>query len=750
VKRLKPEAQISLPDLTTCEREPIHIPGAIEPHGALLALSEPDLVIRQVSANTLPLIGLAPESLIGMKLGEVFAPDEVTRLTSGGLSEGNRQYVSSLAVANEQTFLDGLVHRHGGVLIIELEPRETPSNALSNSEIYTSFTDAMAELAEPLALSELCQRIAGRIRRITGFDRVMVYRFHEDDSGSVIAEDLRQDLVPYLGLRYPASDIPAQARRLYLLNTLRLKPDVDAPRVGLIPPVNPSTGGELDMTFCILRAMSPVHVEYLRNMGVTASMSISIVKQGRLWGLIACHHCRPKLVLHPLRITCEVLARVFSSHIAAAEEQDKRAQADTLRDLTNHVRTRLRHHDAATILAEEGERIATANRADGAAFCTRGKFALQGRTPAREQVEGLLGWLKSNQQEQTFATGHLSAQYPEAAEFKDRASGLLSIRIAPGSSDFILWFRPAVTHVVNWAGDPAKPVNASEAGQRISPRRSFDLWKQISHNSSEPWEDTVCEFASALRQLVAEALLRQMNDEVHRLNLELSRSNVELDSFAYAASHDLQEPVRMIRSYAQLLARRADPELRPELREFIKIIENSASRMSSLISGLLSYSQLGGTERRKENPVNLEDVLRWVLMNLDQSVRESGATVTHDVLPTVTGDQDQLVQLLQNLIGNAIKYRKMNERPVIHLAARAEGDSWCVSVRDNGQGFDPEQADSIFGAFKRLHGRDVPGSGIGLATCKRIVELHGGRIWAESSGEGHGATFWFTLPRPGV
>lgn len=738
---------LRLPDLTTCDREPIHTPGAIEPHGGLLVVGDTDLVIQQVSANTMGLFGIAPEALPGMHLQDFLAQADVQRLTSGTLSDGKRRYVGGIRIRSSQALFDGLAHRHRRLLIIELEPSFTPSETLANFEIYSSLTDAMAELDGPQRLTELCGRIATRIRYLTDFDRVMVYRFLQDDSGSVIAEARREDLVPYLGLRYPASDIPAQARRLYLLNTLRLKPDVNAGRVALVPAVNPSTGTALDMTFCILRAMSPIHDEYLRNMGVTASMSISIIRDDRLWGLIACHHGQPKLVPHPMRITCEVLARVFSSHIAAAEEEDQRTRVAATRSLTNHITERLRkERDLAGTLADEEEAIRKAIGAAGAAICVGGKISLTGQAPDAEQVSALLAWLSVNQQEQLFATERLTDHYPTAQEFSHRLSGLLSARIAFGSHDFILLFRPAVIQVIDWAGNPGKPVEQTEAGKRISPRLSFELWKQTVQDSSEPWDETDREFALSLRQVIAEALLLESNEEILRLNAEMSRSNIELDAFAYSASHDLQEPVRMIRSYAQLLARRAGPNLPAETRELISVIENSATRMGGLITALLSYSQLGGAERRETKPLSLEDVLRWVMTDLSEAVRESKGTFTHDTLPVVIGNHDQMVQLLQNLISNAIKYRRPNESLHVHVSAELQEGFWLLSVRDNGQGFDPMQSEVIFGAFKRLHGREIPGSGIGLATCKRIVELHGGGIWAESAGKDRGATFRFTLP----
>ncbi|HYO81994.1 MAG TPA: ATP-binding protein, partial [Bryobacteraceae bacterium] len=253
--------------------------------------------------------------------------------------------------------------------------------------------------------------------------------------------------------------------------------------------------------------------------------------------------------------------------------------------------------------------------------------------------------------------------------------------------------------------------------------------------------------AQSLRQTVAEALLLRQNEEITRLNTELSRSNIELDSFAYAASHDLQEPVRTVRAYSQLLSRRASTQLDESGREMLKVIENGAARMGTLIAALLAYGQVGGSARREPQAVNLQHVLNLVLMNLEESIRTSGAVVTHDSLPVVQGDPDQLMQLLQNLLANSIKYRKTDEAARIHISAVLQGSNWRLGVCDNGEGISPQHLQTVFGAFKRLHGRDIPGTGIGLALCKRIVEHHGGQIWAESGGKGQGAEFYFTLPK---
>ena len=740
----------TVPDLSVCEREAIHIPGSVEPNGVLLVLQEPDLTVAQVSANAGRLLGIEAEALLGVALADVLEPQSFdalrSRMSAVAVDE-KRRYVAGVRVRAVGNAFDASIHRFDGALILELEPSIARANE-GHPELYASLSDAIAGLQGRMELNELCQRVATYFRSLSGFDRVMVYRFLEDDTGWVIAEDCREDMTPYLGLRYPASDIPRQARRLYLLNTLRLKADVNAPRVALVPPLNALTGRPLDMSHCVLRAMSPVHDEYLRNMGVAATMSVSILEGERLWGLIACHHTTPKTVPHPLRISCEVLAGVFSSHIAAAEQHEKLRNAESLvayrKELSEVLRIR---PDASQVLHEEGARLGSIIDAAGGAICVGGEIALFGVTPTREDVRHLVEWLNINQPTHLFYTDKLSERCPGSERFSDTASGLMSARIALGGKDFILWFRPPAVKVVEWGGNPAKPVQDSEAGKRISPRLSFERWKETVGDRSEPWRDYQREFASALRRTVAEALLVRKNEEVTRLNDELERSNIELDAFAYAASHDLQEPVRTVRAYAQLLKRRSGDKLDDQARELVSVIESSAARMGNLISALLTYGQVGGSTLRERKPVNFDDLIRVAMMNLIESIRSSAAVITHDPLPTMDADPDQMTQVFQNLIGNSIKYRKPDEPPRIHISVIGDDRLWRFSVQDNGQGFQREEAAAIFGAFKRLHGRDIPGTGIGLALCKRIVEHHGGRIWAESKGGGQGAILAFTLPK---
>ncbi|MDQ2777646.1 MAG: GAF domain-containing protein, partial [Acidobacteriota bacterium] len=615
-------------DLSICAQEPIHIPSSIEPHGVLLVAQEPDLVVVQTSANSKAHLGKEPASVLHKKLSDFVTAPSFQRLESGirehGL-EAKPIRVLDLCVSEDNRTFDATVHRLHGLVYVELEPRAVDASQASNVS-YAVMTNMLSELRGADSLRELCQRTAAYIRRLTGFDRVMVYRFLEDDSGEVIAEDHSQGLSPYLGLRYPASDIPVQARQLYIRNPIRLKPDVGAPGAPLIPALNPITGAPLDMSFCILRRMSPVHNEYLRNMGVAASMSLSILKDGRLWGLIACHHRAPRSVTHSTRIACEFLTEFLSSQIGGKEDSDLREHQARHAAEAQRFEGILRESGGLVQMFTQNPReVVSILGAGGAAVASERQVLLTGKTPTAEQLEDLTKWLTEHQHDPVFSTNNLQDHYAPAREFASAGSGLLSIRVTKSSRDFLLWFRPEVSTTIRWAGNPEKPVDVTGEEKRISPRRSFELWKQNVAGHAVPWLAAERHYADSLRNVIAEVMLIRQNDEVTRLNAELSRSNIELDAFAYAASHDLQEPVRTVRSYAQLILRRGLSGPNAQTVEFLQNIIGAADRMTELIGGLLDYARLGGLERMQSVSTSLEETLTITLAGLRMAIEEQRA-----------------------------------------------------------------------------------------------------------------------------
>ncbi len=506
--------------------------------------------------------------------------------------------------------------------------------------------------------------IAKEIRQITGFDRVMVYRFDRDGAGTVIAEARTADLEPFLGLHYPASDIPKQAKYLYTLNFLRLIPDATYEPVGLIPQLNPLTNKPLDMSRSVLRSVSPLHTEYLQNMGVAASMSISLLKNKQLWGLIACHHNRPKKVPYEIRTVCEFIGQIASFELAAREENQDFDYKMKLKSIQSQfVETISQAEDLATGLTKNPQQLLDLVGAVGGALSFGEDITLIGDTPDREFIANMLPWLENQFTEEViYDTNSLGQVYPAAEAYKAVASGLLALLISRVPKTFIIWFRPEVIQTVDWGGNPHKPVELDEEGiVRMSPRKSFAKWQETVHLKSLPWKACEIEAALELRSSIIGIVLRKA-DELSQVNKELTRSNIELDAFAYIASHDLKEPLRGIYNYSSFLLEDYGEILDRAGQDKLHTLMRLTHRMEDLIESLLHYSRLGRAELQK-CPVDLNTLVAGVLDVIKASARDTQVQFKIPrPLPTVNCARTQVNELFTNLISNGIKYNQETEK----------------------------------------------------------------------------------------
>lgn len=736
-------------DLIRLKQPPIHTLTEVQPHGVLLVLQEPDLMILQVSQNTSHAFGIAPEAVVGQILDDILDSFQADRLRAG-LAYDNLDLINPTKIwvrkkGDEYQIFDAIFHRSAdGFLILELEPALT-QESIPFLSFYHLARASINQLETTSNLQAFCQTIVREVRNVTGFDRVMLYRFDHDGHGEVVAEDKIAEMDSYLGLHYPESDIPQPARKMFLSNWIRVIPDANAEPVQLYPAANPITQQPTDLILSILRSPYTCHLEYLHNMGVGASLTISLMKDQQLWGLIACHHRTPKYVPYELRKACEFLGRVIFAEISTYEETADHQYRLNLTHVQSVLVERMSQADnfVDALVYQEPSLLDLVN-AKGAAVCLNGHWTTVGRTPSEEELNYLVQWLAKTVDEEVFYTNSLPLIYSDAERFKEMASGLLAIPISRRS--YVLWFRPEVIQTVNWGGDPnhAYELHQTETDLRLCPRKSFQLWKETVRLKSLPWKPVEIQASLELRKAIVNIVLRQA-EELALLAQDLERSNGELKKFAYVASHDLQEPLNQVANYVQLLEMRYNAKLDQDAKEFIDFAVEGVSLMQTLIDDVLVYSKvdLKGIEWEL---TEVETSLNQALGNLRGRMTETGAELTSDPMPAIVADGTQLMQLFQNLIGNAIKFRKKTEPPRIHIGVQRQEDAWLFSVRDNGIGIDPQFADRIFVIFQRLHTRDeYPGSGMGLAICKKIVECHRGKIWVESELD-KGATFYFTIP----
>lgn len=728
--------------------EGIHQNNQIQPHGILLVVTEPDLKIIQVSENATRLFGLSIDKILGKTLEDLLDPFQMDRIRLG-LASDNLDFVNPTKVwarkkGDEYVVFDAVFQRNSdGCLILELEPAIAQEN-IPFLSFYHLARASINQLLETANLKKFCEIIVQEVRNVTDFDRVMLYKFEADGHGKVIAEARTEDIESYLGLHFPESDIPPAARRLFAANWIRLIPDAEAEPADLISAPEVNTNQPLDLTYSILRSASPCHLEYLHNMGVRSSLTISLIKEGKLWGLIACHHRTPKYVSYELRKACEFLGQVIFAEISVREETEDY----NYRMKLSYIQTALIDYMSGEDtfidgLVKQETNLLELTSAQGAAILFGQKWTVIGKTPSEDDLNLLVQWLRKNVEGEVFYTESLARDYADADKYKDVASGLLAIPIS--SKNYVLWFRPEVIQTVNWGGNPnhAFETKHNEGNLRLSPRKSFELWKETVRLTSLPWLAVEIKAALELKKAIINIVLRQA-EELAQLAQDLERSNSELKKFAYVASHDLQEPLNQVANYVQLLEMRYESELGEDAKEFIGYAVEGVSLMQTLIDDVLAYSRVD-TQAIEFELTDVQSSLEKALANLRRRIKDNQAVISYEPLPTVMADSTQLMQLFQNLIGNAIKFRSQ-ATPNIHIGAERLEDEWLFSVEDNGIGIDPQFFERIFVIFQRLHTRDeYPGTGMGLAICKKIVECHRGQIWVESE-LGQGATFYFTIP----
>ena len=655
MKELAPARRIS--NLTDCDREPIHIPGSIQPHGVLLAVDPASLKVVQIAGDTRRLLGVDPGDLLGHGVEALVTQAELESLKTLAAQEvtiPRSVFAFEMKVQHRGETLDATVHQSGGALVVELEPclARPPLNPLSLVQGMVTRVHKAPDLAGFL------QAITDEVRSATGFDRVMVYQFLPDESGAVIAEAKHQDLEPLLGLRYPASDIPKQARDLYLLNRMRIIPDADYTPAALTPALNPITGKPLDLSFSVLRSVSPLHLEYLANMGVDASMSSSVVIGGRLWGLIACHHRVPRYVSHAVRSACELFAQMVSLQLG--EKLLSEVQAERFRMKKVHaelVEAMVGQEDFGETLVNARPNLLDYIPAEGVAVWWEGKVTRHGPTPTDEQLSLLVEWLNTSVPEGVFLTDCLASQFAPARHYTGVASGLLALSVSRTPRDYILWFRPEVSRTVTWAGNPAKPVDVTGDGLRINPRKSFAAWKEIVREHSRPWGEPAADAAQALRLSILDVVLRHQ-DKVMREREEARRHQ---DFLMAELDHRVKNTLATIQALVKYTSSGAE-----SLEEFAQKVQERVHAMARTHS-LLTHSRWEG--------VNLQTVVAEQFEPFGERVSAAGPNLALRPKAALS-----ISLAFHELMTNAAKYGALS------VASGRVVISWEVKSGDGGRG----------------------------------------------------------------
>ncbi|WP_292090501.1 HWE histidine kinase domain-containing protein [Brevundimonas sp.] len=548
-------------DLTNCDREPIHILGAIQPIGFLLALTA-DWMIARASANTIDFLGLAPADLFGKPLQQVFSARAVHDLRNRAAMLRVSDAVERLfdcAIVDGGPAFDIALHFSNGQVVIEAEPASGEHGDASG--MVRSMISRLDQCAD---FASFYREGARQVRALIGFDRVMVYRFAADGSGEVVAEAARSGIGKFMGLHYPASDIPAQARALYRRNLLRIITDVNATPVPILPERD-EAGRPLDLSLSVLRSVSPIHIEYLKNMGVEASLSISIIVDGRLWGLFACHHYAPRRPSFERRSVAELFVQMFSMRLESRERQETVDYERRARDISDQLLGAVASDE--TLLKDLdwlGDILTHAIPADGVGVWLGGNHAFSGVTPPIEAFRRIVRALNGTAAGKVFATDHIGSLIPDAEAFASEAAGMLAIPISRSPRDYVVLFRKELIHSVRWGGDPHKPTAYGPNGPRLTPRESFAEWKELVEGRSRPFSSSEIRVAETLRATLIEVVLR-LADEA---STERQQASARQELLIAELNHRVRNILGLIRG----LIRQSQPT-GGDITNFVKVID---------------------------------------------------------------------------------------------------------------------------------------------------------------------------------
>ena len=571
-------------DLSNCERELIHLAGSVQPHGALLVLREPELVIVQATANVATLLGLSVERLLNRPVSVLEGDIEARLRQLAGTSELNDPlplHCHTLRAGRRCEF-EGLAHRHPeGGLIVELEPIAALVPAVDtvgpdgDTPLLEQLSAAVQRFSAASNIGVLADAAVKTFRDITGYDRVMVYKFDPDGHGKIIAEARDPRLESLLGHHYPSSDIPQRARELYIRNRVRVLVDAHYVPVPLVPSLSPLTGQDLDMSLCHLRSMSPLHTQYLKNMGVTATLVASLVREGRLWGLVAAHHYTPRRLRYAVRAASELLAEIISTRIAAIENYAHAQVAILVRRLEQRlVEATSTEGDWRLALFRNPRTLLQPLEATGAALFHDGEILSSGEVPSTPELRALLQWVDTQAPaDAPFACASVARANPALDSLTPVASGVLAVKLSSTRADYLMWFRKEQLLTVTWAGDPTKPVIGNDPLE-LSPRRSFAAWSEIVRGTALAWTSAELALARAIGTALVDIIL-----QVHAVRLLIAKHQLAQTRSTVQSS---TEPVVIADAAGRLLLPND---------AFVRLVGRGAAEFTSLAEVAALFTQ---------------------------------------------------------------------------------------------------------------------------------------------------------------
>jgi two-component system, chemotaxis family, sensor kinase Cph1 len=765
------------------DRAAIYASVQLQSYGCLIVVEPETGEILQASENVGDYLGKS--EVLGRSLATFLAPQQWMTLypmLRGEIPWPNPLRLTIATAKSKPTWV-AIGHRIEVALaetnqtltlaVVELEAIAADSASVDS---FALLRWAVAGVQQAADGGELLQRVVAGVQQLTGCDRAMVYRFDATGAGQVVAEVKPDDRNSYCEQWFPAGDIPAIVRQFYLQGGMRYVPDLAAPMQPLEPAVNPRTAAPLELTQVMLRGVDNCCVEYHQQMGIGAFFIVAVVQEQRLWGLIACHHFQPKPLSYEVRSTCNLFGQFVGAELAKRSGQQAIQELRQARSRQNQIlQTMIRSQDLKTALLSPSQDLLALVNADGVAICLGNDLKLLGKTPPVDAIWELQQWVNAQIADSLFYTDCLSKAAPQIQQFQSEtwqtfASGVLVLQILPAEGYSVIWFRAEWVRTIAWLGNPENfyrpladcsiadfPETAAEKMQR-APRPSLAEWQETMRSTSRPWQPLEIENVLSFRHAIVDVVLRK-TDELAKINLELQRRNQELESFAYAASHDLKEPLRGIYNSVTFLledyANQLDDAGLGRMQGLIQLCR----RMDSLIDVLLQFSRLGQAALTIQ-PIDLNQLIQQELEVVQGSQPQIKPAIRIPrSLPSIACDPVLTREVWRNLLSNAFKYNDKPDawieigyvEPAVDAIEPSLGldAQYVFFVRDNGIGIRDRHLDSVFRLFKRLHPQHLygGGTGAGLTIVKKIIERHGGGMVVRSVW-GEGSTFYFALEPP--
>ena len=733
-------------DLSNCDIEPIHILGKIQSHGFLVAISNKTQFISYISENIQLLIQDPFADYIGQPF-EVLEKKIDFNVSGAGLTisqlvsigdNGKDPEINNpiyLEIGKTPYYL--IVTSSGDDKLLEFEPVSSDAQL----DLQQTLGKSMSGILSAKNLDSMFQRTALEIKKIINYDRVMVYQFNEEGHGKIVAEAKIDVLNPFLGLHYPASDIPKQARELYKVNLTRIIADVNSIDSSLF---GFSNDQPLNLTNSGLRAVSPIHIQYLRNMGVVSSFSISLIAGGELWGLIVCHNYSPRFINYKAREAAKLLGQILSSALEYRQgEEDSELFLSLNKGVNELIEQLEKENDVTIALTENTISLKDMTSASGVALVFDQKITTIGLTPTDEQIKDIAEWLKTNMSANIYHTHRFPQIFLPAIHYSHAASGILAYKLSRELGEFIIWFKPEQVNHISWAGNPEKPLEMNANGlMQMSPRKSFESWTDIVKNTSEKWNRAEVTAVINLGEHITYVIKRKVN-EIRILNELLNQSYDELNIFSYTVTHDLRTPLSAIKSYAELLLIN-NTNLDDQAKKVLERINACADKMALLIKEILNYSMLGKADITTAM-INMKDMIQTIRTELIEGLQPENLLFEIGDTPPIIGDAGLINQVFTNLINNAIKYSAKSNPSKVSVSGIKKGKEIIYTITDNGIGIDDKYYNLVFELFKRMDNvKGFEGTGVGLAIVKRIMEKHNGKVWFDSK-LGLGTSFYLSF-----